>query len=128
VMARAEWHDAGIAEGLMVNDRDEIICGTMTNVFLGSKGILYTPSLLECGVSGVMRQQVIAVAEDQGIKVQEAPLSKDDLKSADEIFLTNALIGLWPVTGLAGQMIEQGELSAAIRAGLASRGVVECEM
>jgi 4-amino-4-deoxychorismate lyase len=127
VMARAECNDAGIAEGLMFNDRDEIICGTMTNVFLASKGILYTPNLQECGVSGIMRQQVIAVAADQGIEVQEASLSKTDLNSADEIFLTNALVGLWPVTTLAGQIIGQGEISAAIRAGLVGRGVRECE-
>lgn len=127
VMGRAECSDPGIAEGLMLNDRDEIICGTMTNIFLGSKGILYTPSLLECGVSGIMRQQVIAVAAEQGIEVREASLSKHDLNSADEIFLTNALIGLWSVTTLAGQLIGQGKLSMVIRAALASRGVVECE-
>ena len=92
VMARAECNDKGMAEGLMLNDHDEIICGTMTNIFLGSRGILYTPGLMECGVSGVMRQQVISVAADQGIEVREACLSKDDLKSADEIFLTNALM------------------------------------
>jgi 4-amino-4-deoxychorismate lyase len=127
VMARAECNDAGIAEGLMFNDREEVICGTMTNVFLASKGILYTPSLKECGVNGIMRQQVIAVAANQGIDVQEASLTKDDLNSADEIFLTNALIGLWPVTTLAGQAIGQGKISGAIRTELANRGVLECE-
>ena len=127
VMARAECSDPAIVEGLMVNDRNEIICGTMTNIFLGSRGILYTPSLLECGISGIMRQQVISIATDQGIEVQESSLSKDDLSSADEIFLTNALIGLWPVTNLAGQIIGQGKLSRLIRAALAARGVVECE-
>jgi len=126
VMARAEWNDPGIAEGLMSNDRDEIICGTMTNVFLVSRGILYTPSLLESGVSGIMRQQVIAVAADNGIEVQEASLSQYALSSADEIFLTNALIGLWTLSTLAGQKIRQGKLSETIRAALASRGVVEC--
>jgi 4-amino-4-deoxychorismate lyase len=127
VMARAECNDAGVAEGLMFNDRDEVICGTMTNVFLASKGILYTPSLKECGVNGIMRQQVIAVAASKGIEVQEASLTKDDLNSADEIFLTNALIGLWPVTMLAGQAIRQGKIGAAIRADLATLGVLECK-
>lgn len=127
VMARTECNDPGIAEGLMSNDRDEIICGTMTNVFVGSKGILYTPSLMECGINGIMRQQVIAAAAEKGISVQESSLRKDDLHSADEIFLTNALIGLWPVTALAGQIIGQGSLTATLRAALASRGVLECE-
>jgi 4-amino-4-deoxychorismate lyase len=111
----------------MFNDRDEVICGTMTNVFLASKGILYTPSLKECGVNGIMRQQVVAVAASKGIEVQEASLTKDDLNSADEIFLTNALIGLWPVTMLAGQAIRQGKIGAAIRADLATLGVLECK-
>jgi hypothetical protein len=42
------------------------------------------------------------------------------------VFLTNALIGLWPVSNLEGQDFEQGALGTAISAGLAARGVMEC--
>lgn len=128
VMARAECNAAEVAEGLMLNDRDEIICGTMTNVFLVRKGILYTPIIRECGVNGIMRQQVIAVAAEQGIEIQETSLTKDDCFSAEEIFLTNALIGLWSVTTLAGQPVGQGRISMAIRSDLANRGVLECKL
>jgi 4-amino-4-deoxychorismate lyase len=126
VMARAEWNDAEIAEGLMLNDRHEIVCGTMTNVFFGRDGVLFTPRLAECGISGIMRQQVLAVAEERGIEVRERSVSKNDLSSADEVFLTNSLIGLWPVSNLEGQVFEQGALGTAISAGLAARGVMEC--
>lgn len=126
VLARAEWSDTDIAEGLMLNDRQEVVCGTMTNVFFVRDGMLYTPQLSESGVNGIMRQQVLAVAGEKGIDVREVAVSKSELSQADEIFLTNALIGLWPVSQLDCQSFGRGPTSAAICAGLAARGVTEC--
>jgi 4-amino-4-deoxychorismate lyase len=126
ILARAEWNTSEIAEGLMLNDREEIVCGTMTNLFYGRDGILFTPHLSDCGVNGIMRQQVFSVAAELGIEVREAAVRTSALNAAEEIFLTNALIGLWPVGQLENQRISQGPISLAIRAGLAKRGVQEC--
>ena len=62
VLARAEWNDATIAEGLMCDADDNVIGGTMSNLFLASGGKLLTPQLTRCGVSGVMRDLVIELA------------------------------------------------------------------
>ena len=133
VMARAEWtDDAGYKEvvceeGLMLNDRDEVVCGTMTNLFVIRGDALFTPSLDESGIAGIMRSQVISVARDMHIKLGEASLSKTDVSTADGLFLTNALIGLWPVSELDGQRYAIHPLIDRIRSGLARLGVQECQ-
>lgn len=97
VLARREWDEPGIAEGLMLDDRGRVISGTMSNLFIVKSGRLLTPQLDECGVEGVMRGVIIDLAHDLTIPVEEAALTLDDLRQAREIFLCNALIGIWPV-------------------------------
>jgi 4-amino-4-deoxychorismate lyase len=130
VMARAEWAVDSVehAEGLMLNDRDEVVCGTMTNLFVLRGNTLVTPVLDECGVAGIMRSQVINVANDMHIKLQESSLSKHDLRMADGVFLTNSLIGLWPVQELDGQQYTLHPLINQLRSGLALLGVQECQL
>jgi len=97
VLARREWRDARIAEGLMRDHRGDIVCGTMTNIFISRRGRLLAPVLDRAGVAGVMRQWVIRTARREGIDVQVGRLSMRRFIGADEIFLTNAVIGIWPV-------------------------------
>ncbi|MCX4189257.1 aminodeoxychorismate lyase [Methylophaga sp. OBS3] len=102
VLARNEWRDPTIAEGLMLNTAGELIEGTMSNILLVQKGQLFTPDLSECGIRGTMRQNIINVALSHGISVKECKLSLDDLLHADEVFLCNSVIGIWPVTKIIG--------------------------
>ena len=129
VMARAEWaNDAGCnEEGLMLNDRDEVVCGTMTNLFVIRGDTVLTPPLDESGVAGIMRSQVIKVAGEMHIKLREASVSKTDVLTADGVFLSNSLIGLWPVSELDGQRYAIHPLIDRIRSGLAMLGVQECQ-
>lgn len=101
VLARREWRDGRIAEGLMRDRRGDIVCGTMTNIFIARRGRLLTPRLDRAGVAGVMRQWVIRTARRRGIDVQEGRLSMRQLMAAEEIFLTNAVVGIWPVGSVA---------------------------
>ena len=103
VLARAEWDDPDIAEGLMQDIEGNIIEGTMSNLFVVQAGHLRTPELSRCGVAGVMRARVMAEAGALGIPVEEGRLGLDDLTGADELFLTNSVIGLWPVRRLQGR-------------------------
>lgn len=96
VMARAEWDDE-FAEGLMSDDRNELIEGTMTNVFLVRLGKLATPDLARCGVEGVMREVVLETARRMRVPTVVTRLTMNDLSMADEVFLTNSLVGIWPV-------------------------------
>ncbi|MFO1436462.1 MAG: aminodeoxychorismate lyase [Gammaproteobacteria bacterium] len=79
VMARGEWDDGEIAEGLMLDQRGNIIEGTMSNVFLLQDGVLHTPLLNEAGVAGIMRQIVIEQCEAIGSPVVEREITLDEL-------------------------------------------------
>jgi 4-amino-4-deoxychorismate lyase len=100
VLARAEWNDAAIAEGLMLDEFDQVIEATAANVFAVRAGAVLTPTLGTCGVAGVMRAEIMALVHAVGQPVRECSLSLDDVRHADEIFLTNSVIGVWPVREL----------------------------
>lgn len=97
VLARSEWNDTDIAEGLMRNIDGEWIEGTMSNLFIVKQGQLITPDLTLSGVSGVLRKQVISIAKQLLMPVLETAITDIDLADADEAFLTNSIIGIWPI-------------------------------
>lgn len=103
VLARAEWDDAEMAEALMMDDRDHVICGTQSNLFALIGGRWTTPALVECGVAGVMRRALLAWAAERGDPVIERALPAADLAGATAMLLTNAIIGAWPVREVAGR-------------------------
>jgi 4-amino-4-deoxychorismate lyase len=112
VLARAEWdtNGGGCAEGLMCDCRGRVIAGTMTNVFVHAGGRLLTPRLDTCGVAGTVRGLVLRLASQFGIEVAEADLRPADLHAADGLFLTNAVIGVWPVRALGVREFAVGHL------------------
>ena len=114
-MASAEWTDDKIAEGIMLDNENNIIEGTRSNLFLVQNGKLYTPDLSRCGVAGLQRDRVIEYAKQQRIVCKITDLTMDDLVSADEIFLVNSVIGLWPVRELLGFTCKQFPLSLHIQ-------------
>lgn len=97
VLARSEWDDPEIAEGLILDRRGQVIEGTMSNVFFVKNDTLCTPDLSFCGVAGVMRDIVVELAKQIGINVYISDFSPADILQADEVFLTNSLIEIWPV-------------------------------
>jgi 4-amino-4-deoxychorismate lyase len=127
VIARAEWDDPAIREALMLTDQGEVVCGTMTNLFLVRNGQLVTPDLSECGVHGVMRDQVFRLAEEIDIQVNQTRLSKADVSTADDLFLTNSQLGMLPVDELEGQLYKRSEITLRLMRGLAAAGVEECQ-
>ncbi|PCH60123.1 MAG: aminodeoxychorismate lyase [Gammaproteobacteria bacterium] len=98
VLAQAEWQpEQGIQEGLMLNHDNHVIEGTMTNVFIVKNEVLITPDLTHAGVAGVMRRYLMDIAQNHNIEIRESHLSLADVKNADEVFVTNSVIGIWPV-------------------------------
>ncbi len=126
VLARAEWSDPAVAEGLMCAADGTLVGGTSSNVFVVRDGVLLTPQVRTAGVAGVMRGVVLAEASRAGIPCKEADLQRADVEAADELFLTNALTGLRPVARLAGRSLPAGTLTGRIVAGLLQIGIKEC--
>ncbi|OUR72274.1 aminodeoxychorismate lyase [Methylophaga sp. 41_12_T18] len=115
VLARAEWNDDDIAEGIMFNDLEQLIDGTMTNVFIVKQQQLLTPKLTLSGVAGIMRQQVINCAERAGHAVIYADLTLNDLLAADEVFVTNSIINIWPITTIGTSCYQHGPITKQLQ-------------
>lgn len=115
ILARSEWSDNRIAEGLMLDHEGQLVEGTMSNVFLVKDGQLWTPLLDRCGVSGVMRSVVIGAARSLGIQLTQCRLTPEDMAVADEAFITNSVIGLWPVSCVKEKIIPIGPVTFELR-------------
>jgi len=113
IVARAEWGDE-FDEGLMSNIQGYVVEGTMSNLFIVIDGILITPDLNRCGVEGVMRQHLLRVAETIGIEIKIALLSKDEILEADEIFISNSLMGILPVVSLESKGFVTGPVTSQL--------------
>jgi 4-amino-4-deoxychorismate lyase len=113
VLARAEWSDSGIAEGILCDIDDNVIGGTMTNVFVVKNATLATPSLHRCGISGLTRDRLIEAAAHYGAPCDVRTLAWNNVMSADEVFLVNSLIGVWPVRDIEGVTYSVGPLTRA---------------
>jgi 4-amino-4-deoxychorismate lyase len=94
VIARAEWSDARIWEGLMRDVDENIVCGTMSNLFLRRGSSLMTPLLDRCGVAGVMRRWVLESAAQLRLTPVERRIGWRELSGAEEVFMSNAVVGL----------------------------------
>lgn len=100
VLARAEWRDPDIREGLLADGGGRLVEGTMSNVFLTVGARLVTPALTRCGVSGAQRERILDFAGGEGIACEVRDVAFDELRGAGEVFLANSLIGVWPVCAL----------------------------
>lgn len=102
VLAREEWGASGAAEGIMRDQDDWIIEGSMSNLFAVREGQVVTPRLDTAGVAGVMRDAVMARLDGDGRTVEQTQLSPAALGGCDEVFLCNSVNGVWPVRELQG--------------------------
>jgi 4-amino-4-deoxychorismate lyase len=98
VLAQSEWQpNEDIQEGLMLDYDDNVIEGTMSNVFIVKNNQLITPDLSHAGVAGVMRRCIIDTVHEHGIAIDESMVKLSCVKNADEVFVSNSVIGIWPV-------------------------------
>ena len=96
ILARKHWLPEW-QEALLLDQQELVIEANSANVFIAKDDRLYTPSLEQCGVAGVMRAHIMTLASQLGIETKAVSLSLDQLLGADEVFLCNSLIGIWPV-------------------------------
>jgi len=111
VLARGEWDDPGILEGLLLDEDEHPLEGTMSNLFIVRDRVLMTPELVRCGVAGILRTVVMEATASVPMPLQVRALGLDDLWGADEVFLTNSLIGIWPVIEIEGRPYRKGALT-----------------
>lgn len=116
VLARMEWNDADIAEGLLLDAHERVIECTASNLFLRNGNTLLTPALERCGVAGVTRQRILELAPRLGYAVEVADIHLPQLLQADEAVICNSLYGAWQVRELCDRSWPRGELAGRLRA------------
>jgi 4-amino-4-deoxychorismate lyase len=100
VLARAEWDDSAIFEGLLCDDRGAVIGGVMSNLFWVKDGELFTPDLSESGVAGVARTRLLRAAARRDVQAHIGRYLPDAILAADEVLICNSVIGVRRVARL----------------------------
>lgn len=100
VLARAEWDDPAIVEGLLRDDSGAVIGGVMSNLLLAKNGELLTPEVSQCGVAGVARTRVLRAAARRGIRTRIERVLPAAILAADEVMICNSVIGVRRVARL----------------------------
>ena len=111
VLAQSEWKEGDYAEGLMFDENKLLIEGTKTNIFIVMQGKLFTPLLNRAGIKGIMREIIIEAAIDLELPIIESDISLSDLQEADEIFVCNSIIKIWPVNKFMDKQYAIGEIT-----------------
>jgi 4-amino-4-deoxychorismate lyase len=98
VLARSEWDDERIWEGLMRDGDGDLVCGTLSNLFVRRGATLTTPALDRSGIAGVMRRWVLDQAQSLRLRAREGRVTVQHLEDATEVFMTNAVAGIVSVS------------------------------
>jgi branched-subunit amino acid aminotransferase/4-amino-4-deoxychorismate lyase len=105
----------GAREALFVSAEGCVLEGATSNLFALQDDTLVTPPAGELVLAGIMRRQVLGAAAGLGLQVEERDVRLDELFAADEVFLTNSLIDLLPVSQIEGRPLRRGTLTERLR-------------
>ena len=97
VLARSEWVESHIADGVLLDASGLVIECTMSNLFARYGNTLLTPALDKCGVAGVTRQRIFDTAPSMGYMPEVTELDLPRLMQEDEVIICNSLYGAWQV-------------------------------
>lgn len=112
VLARAEWSDPAIAEGLLRDPHGNVVSATAANLFAVVDGVPVTPRVDHCGVAGVLRAELLDVLP--GVQVRDLPLA--ECLAAGELFLSSSVRGILPVQAVGDTVFAPGPVTRAMQA------------
>ncbi len=119
VLARSEWDDPAIDEGLMLDMEGRVVSAISANLFVVRAGRMSTPALERCGVAGVARSEVLAVTGASTVDLTPA-----ELAGADEVFLTSSVRGILPVRAFGESTWQPGPVVRQMQAHWRALGFV----
>lgn len=97
ILGKREIGNVANKEGIFLTETGYVAEGIVSNLFFVNDNILYTPSLETGILNGITRAFIIKVAEELGVEVKEGFFTKDELLSADEVFVTNSIQEIVPL-------------------------------
>ena len=111
ILARVDMHSD---ECIMLDDNGYVISVTQGNIFGLKSGVLLTPGLDECGIEGTRRSAVLKIAADLGLQVNVGAITLQELCECDEVFITNSVIGIKPITKINDKVFTQQQATQKI--------------
>jgi 4-amino-4-deoxychorismate lyase len=114
-----EWRDESLFDGVLQDQDGNVIECTMSNLFARFGTKLITPDLSSCGVAGITRQRIMALAHTLDLDMAVAKFSLERLLQADEVMICNSLYGAFQVRSLSQKVWPQLNLAENVRAALA---------
>lgn len=117
VLAHNEWKnrkDKKYIDGVMLNANKHVIECTMSNLFAVAGNRLITPDLRASGINGILRMQLIQIAEQESLDVLECDISLGELSKTHEIFICNSVFGLKSVTNFHGKQYGPASICAQL--------------
>ena len=111
VLAHLELRGTDAEQGLLLDTSEHVVGGTSGNVFAVYQGRLFTPAIERAGIKGVMRRVVLTAAAELEISAAERDLTLAEIANADELFMTNALFGIWPVASFDNRTLARGPVT-----------------
>lgn len=115
VLAANQARKAGADDCLMLDQGGRVVSISTGNVFVYKDGSLLTPPMDRCGIVGTRRERLREKwAPSLGLKVREAPIELTQLEGAQEVFVTNSIIGLRPVGRFGNGQWSEHPLCAAL--------------
>ena len=108
VLLRQQAVAQGMSEAILVRD-GAVTEGAASNVFVISRGVLKTPPPSPAILTGITRDLVLELAKTHNVKHEECAIPVEELRQADEIWLTSSTKEIVPVTLLDGQAVGAGK-------------------
>ena len=109
VMAKIECVKAGVVEGLMLNEAGTVAECSGDTIFIVKNGVVITPKITDGALDGITRSVIFDLCEDLGIDIIEDTLTRYDIYTADECFLTGTAAEVIPVVSLDDRPIGNGK-------------------
>jgi len=109
IMAKIECIQAGCEEGIMLNEQGYVAECTGDNIFVIKKGQVYTPTIASGALNGITRMAVIEVMQEMGLTIHEVTMTRHEIYTADECFLTGTAAEVIPAVQYDRRPIGDGK-------------------
>ena len=114
-MAKLEATQAGFDEAIMLNPHGRISEATGQNLFMVKDGVILTPPLVDGPLPGITRESIMQIARDQGMSLHETSLTRADVYTAEELFLTGSATEVIPICEVDGREFECGPITQTLQ-------------
>src|SRR5205809_8033576 len=115
ILDKTESQRAGFDEAIMLDPQGYVAEGTGENIFIVKRDVVRTPPTSGTILSGITRDTAIQLLREQGVDVREEPIARDELYTAEEVFLTGTAAEITPVRDIDHRRIGRGEAGPVTR-------------